>query len=99
MNRDQKWLLHCSVDGGSASGQGLHVRVSEACYLQILLCLHDVGKSRHQTHCWSCLKQHDACKHTELGVKSLVHVELKSQILDLIEARKHSGYVIHQNYQ
>lgn len=80
------------MDSGGASGQGLHVRVSEACYLQIPLCLNNVGKSCHQTHCRPSLKQYNACKHTKLWVKSLVHVELKSQFLDLIYKRKQTQY-------
>lgn len=80
------------MDRGGALGQGLHVRVSEACNLQILLSLHNVGKSCHQAHWRPCLKQHNACKHTELWVKSLVHVELKSQFLDLIYKRKQTQF-------
>lgn len=76
------------MDNGDAPDQGLHVSISEACYLQILLCLHNVGKRYHQTNCRPCLKQHDACKHTKLWVKRLVHVKLKSQFLDLIYKRK-----------
>lgn len=72
------------MDSSRAPGQGLHVRISEACYLQILLCPYNVGKSGHQTNCRPCLKQHDACKHTKLWVKSFVHVELKCYFLDLI---------------
>ncbi len=80
------------MNSGGAPGQGLHVRISEACHLQILLSLHNVGKSCHQTQCRPCLKQHNACKHTQLWLKSLVHVELKSQVLDLIDKRSQAQY-------
>lgn len=84
MNGSQKVPLHGGMDSSGAPGQGLHVRISEACYLQILVCLHNVSKSCHQTNCRPCLKQHNACKHTKLWVKSFVHVELKSHFLDLM---------------
>lgn len=75
------------------------MRVSEACYLQILLCLHNVSNCCDQTHCRPCLKQQDACKHTKLWVKSLVHIELQSQILNLIYKRNQTQYrVIYKNH-
>lgn len=72
----------------AASGEGFHMRVSEACHLQILFSLYNVGNSCHQTHWRNCLKQHNACDHTKLWVKNLIHVELKSQFLDLIKKIK-----------
>lgn len=99
-NDDQRLLLHWGMDSRGAPGQGLHVGISEACYLQILLRLHNVGKSCHQTHWRLCLKQHNARKHTKLWVKSLVHEELKSQFLDLIYKRRQTQYgVMCNNYK
>lgn len=93
-NGVQRLLLHWVMDSALAHGHGLHVGVSEACDLQILLCLHNAGKCCHHTHWRPCLKQHNACKHTKLWVKSLVHVELKSQFLDLIWKRKQTQYAV-----
>lgn len=76
------------MDSSGTLGQRLHVRISETCYLQVLFCLHNVGKRCHQTNCRPCFKQHNACKHAKLWVEGLVHVELKSQVLDLIWKRK-----------
>lgn len=86
------------MDNSGASGHGLHVRISEACYLHILLCLNNVGKSCHQTHWRPCLKQNDTRKHTKLWVKSFVHIELKSQFLDLIYKTKQNQYEFVCNY-
>lgn len=79
-----KQHLHCSIVRGSAPGQGLHVRISEARHLEILFGLQDVGESRHQSHGRLCLKQHNRSEHTELWMKSLVHEQFNSHFLDLI---------------
>lgn len=80
--------LHIRINGCMVPTQGLHVRVSEAGHLQILLCFHRVGNSGHQTHGRTCLEENNAGKHAELWVENLVHVELENQILDLIQRRK-----------
>lgn len=85
---DRRVCLHRGVEGCGASGHGLHVGISEACDLQILLFVHETGESYHQTNWRLRLKEHNAREHTKLRVKSLVHVELQSHFLDLIRRWK-----------
>lgn len=86
-NGDWWAFLHRWVDARGVPAQGLQVRVGKARQLQILLCLQKVDECCHQTSRRIALEQDDAGEHTELNVKALVHVQLASQILDLIHRK------------
>lgn len=86
METDERFL-HRSVDARCVPAQGLHVRVGKACQLQILLCLQKLDDRCHQTSRRIALEQDDAGEHAELDVKLLVHVQLTSQVLDLIHRK------------
>ena len=77
-------FLHRGIVRSGVLGHGLHVRVDKAGDLQICFFQEGISKSSHQTHGQLGLEQNDSSDHTELCVKSLVHEQLDSQILDLI---------------